>query len=340
MECRNFNIYLFLKIESTMQNRTYMKFISPLLLVLFFIVFTNLKVDGQIYKWKKLRYELLTGGGVTNFMADVGSAENSGLTKYFWTNPNTWRPVAVVGGRMAFSERHMAKVVLSTGYLYANDAYGAYLDRNHEVRTSITELSAQYEFYIIREQRKRNIYKILGSGQRFKNLVIPFYAFAGVAGVYYNPKSLFDGKWQALRPLNTEILPDGRDTYVPVALAVPFGLGVKFKIAKYISINIEAGWRVAFTDYLDDKGHGTYPDVNQMIEDGDYLRAALTYRDHGFSTTNETLKQWFDERQGNLPNGTSRGAGEWIDQYQFVTATLNFKLKTGRRGQPRLKLYR
>jgi hypothetical protein len=305
------------------------------------MIFTSIKVDGQIYKWKKLRYELITGGGITNFMADVGSAENAGFTKYFWTNPNTWRPLGVVGGRMAFSERHMAKVVLSTGYLYANDAYGAYLDRNYEVRTSITELSAQYEFYIIKEQRKRNIYRILGSGQRFKNLVIPFYAFVGVAGVYYNPKSLFDGKWESLRPLKTEVLPNGKDTYVPVALAVPLGLGIKFKIAKYISVNIEAGWRVAFTDYLDDKGHGTYPDVNQMIEDGDYLRAALTYRSHGFSTTNETLKQWFDERQGYLPNeDRPRGAGEWIDQYQFVTATLNFKLKTGRSGQPRLKLYR
>jgi hypothetical protein len=75
-------------------------------------------------------------------MADVGAAKNEGLTKYFWTNPNTWRPVAVIGGRMAFTERHMLKVTLSTGYLYANDAYGAYLDRNFEVRTAITELSA------------------------------------------------------------------------------------------------------------------------------------------------------------------------------------------------------
>jgi hypothetical protein len=171
--------------------------------------------------------------------------------------------------------------------------------------------------------------------------VIPFYAFAGVAGVYYNPKSLFDGKWQALRPLKTEILPNGNDTYTPVALAVPVGLGIKFKIAKYISLNIEAGWRVAFTDYLDDKGHGSYADVNQMVEEGDYLRAALTFRIMGILLPNEALKAWLDDRAGNLPSeNVKRGEGEWVDQYQFVTATLNFKLKTGRSGQPRLKLYR
>lgn len=324
-----------------MQNRKYMRFLSSIMLALFLMLFANINVDGQIYQWAKLRYELITGGGVTNFMADVGSAENTGLKKYFWTNPNTWRPVAVVGGRMAFSERHMAKVVLSTGYLYANDAYGFNLDRNFEVRTAITEISAQYEFYIIKEQRKRNIYRFLGSGQRFKNLVIPFYAFVGVAGVYYNPKSLFDGKWQALRPLKTEVLPNGKDTYSPIAFAVPFGLGIKFKIAKYISVNIEAGWRVAFTDYLDDKGHGKYPDVNAMVVDDEYLRAALTYRAHGLRTNNEVLRNWFDERVGSLPDENSaRGSGKWVDQYQFITATLNFKLQTGRKGQPRLKLYR
>ena len=323
-----------------MQKRRNMKFIPPVILAVILMMIASIEVEGQVYKWKKLRYEFITGGGVSNFMADVGSAENSGLTKYVWTNPNTWRPVAVVGGRMAFSERQMVKVLLTTGYLYANDAYGAYVDRNYEVRTSITELSAQYEFYIIKEKKKRNVYKFLGNKQHFKNLVIPFYAFAGLAGVYYNPKSLFDGKWEALRPLKTEILPNGKDTYVPFALAVPIGLGIKFKIAKYISVNIEAGWRVAFTDYLDDKGHGTYPDVNAMIEDKDWVRAALTFRDHGYSTDNEALRQWFEDRAGSLPDGGPRGFGEWIDQYQFVTATLNFKLKSGRKGQPLLKLYR
>lgn len=324
-----------------MQKQSNMKFITHFLLLVVIFVGLGSTANGQIYKWRKLRYELIAGGGVSNFMSDVGEAENSGLTKYFWTNVNTWRPVGVVGLRMAFSDRHKAKAVITSGYLYANDAYGAYSDNQYEVRTFITELSAQYEFYLVREQRKRNIYNFLGASQRFKNLIIPTYVFAGVSGVYFNPKTLFDDEWVALRQYNTEILPNGKETYVPFAFAVPIGMGVKFKIAKYISLNIEAGWRLAFTDYMDDLGHGDYPDLEQLVADGEYKRVALSWRAHGFDRISDRLIQDLEDelQAGRLPKG-SRSQGEWFDQYQFVTFTLNFKLKTGRRGQPRLRLYR
>ncbi|ALO16568.1 hypothetical protein L21SP5_02948 [Salinivirga cyanobacteriivorans] len=319
-----------------MQKQLHMKFIAHFLLfVVIFISLTN-SAEGQVYKWRKLRYELIAGGGVSNFMSDVGEAENSGLSKYFWTNVNTWRPVGVIGMRMAFSDRHKAKAVLSTGFLYANDAYGAWPENQYEVRTSITEISAQYEFYIIREQKKRNIYNFLGASQRFRNFVLPTYLFAGISGVYFNPKTLFDDEWVALRQYNTEVLPNGKETYFPVALAIPVGIGIQFKIAKYISVNIEAGWRLAFTDYMDDLGHGDYPDLEEAIANGDYTRAALSYRGHGFDRMSDQLRQSLEEY---VPSG-SRSVGEWYDQYQFVTATLNFKLKTGRKGQPRLRLYR
>ena len=241
-----------------MQKQSHMKFIAHFLLFVVLFISLAKSADGQVYKWRKLRYELIAGGGISNFMSDVGEAENSGLSKYFWTNVNTWRPVGVIGLRMAFSDRHKAKAVLTTGFLYANDAYGAWPENQYEVRTSITEVSAQYEFYLITEQKKRNIYNFLGASQRFKNFVLPTYLFAGISGVYFNPKTLFDDKWVALRQYNTEVLPNGKETYFPVAVAIPVGIGIQFKIAKYISVNIEAGWRLAFTDYMDDLGHGDY----------------------------------------------------------------------------------
>lgn len=320
-----------------MQNQYSMKFIPRIfILVSFFMTLTNI-VDAQVYKWRMLRYELIAGAGVTNFMGDVGAPLNEGVGKYFWTNVNTWRPVGVVGARMAFSDRHMVKTTLNIGYLYANDAYGEKRTNQFEVRTFFTELSAQYEFYFISEQQKRNIYRFVGASQRFKNLKLPTYVFAGVSGLYFNPKALFDDKWVALQPLQTEILENGKDNYSRIAFAIPVGLGIKFKIAKYVSLNIEAGWRLTFTDYLDDLGSGDYPDLQQAIADGDIERAALSWRSHGFNRISDDL---IDKLEESAPSGGARGAGSWFDQYQFVTATLNFKLKTGRKGEPRLRIYR
>ncbi len=320
-----------------MQKDYNMKFFTTIIIFLFFILSFVQKSDAQVYKWKKLRYEAIIGGGVSNFMGDVGAPKNEGLAKYFWTNVNAWRPLGVIGGRMAISERHKAKVALTLGYLYANDAYGSKVGNQFEVRTSIIELAAQYEFYIFREQQKRNIYDFLGASQRFKNFVLPTYVFVGVGGLYYNPKTLFDGEWVALQPYNTEIKPDGTEGYSRIAFTVPVGLGVKFKLTKYVSANIEAGWRLPFTDYIDDLGAGDYPDLETIVEDGDYTRAALSWRGHGYDRMSDEL---IEKLETQVPSGSRRGSGEWYDQYQFVTVTLNFKLKTGRRGQPRLRRYR
>lgn len=319
------------------QKQYSMRFIMRIFILGFIVVLQFNTVEAQIYKWKMLRYELIAGGGLTNFMGDVGSPLNEGFNAYFWTNPNTWRPVGMVGLRMAVNERHMVKTVINVGYFYANDAYGDKKINQFEVRTFFTELSAQYEFYIIPEQQKRNIYRFIGASQRFKNLKLPTYVFAGVSGLYYNPKALFDDKWVALQPLQTEILENGKDHYSRFALAVPVGVGVKFKIAKYMSINIEAGWRLAFTDYIDDLGAGDYPNLQEVVDAGDYERAALSWRQHGYSRISEDLKE---KLRNDAPAGGKRGYGEWFDQYQFVTATLNIKLQSGRKGQPRLRLYR
>src|SRR6056297_2731688 len=319
-----------------MQKQSHMKFIAHFLLFVVLFISLAKSADGQVYKWRKLRYELIAGGGISNFMSDVGEAENSGLSKYFWTNVNTWRPVGVIGLRMAFSDRHKAKAVLTTGFLYANDAYGAWPENQYEVRTSITEVSAQYEFYLITEQKKRNIYNFLGASQRFKNFVLPTYLFIGVGGLYYNPKTLFDGEWVALQPYQTEVRPDGEGTYSRYAFTVPVGLGIKFKLTKYVSANIEAGWRLPFTDYIDDLGAGDYPDLETIVDQGDYTRAALSWRGHGYDRMSDDL---IDKLETDVPSGSRRGSGEWYDQYQFVTVTLNFKLQTGRKGQPRLRRY-
>lgn len=108
------------------------------------------------------------------------------------------------------------------------------------------------------------------------------YAYAGLAGFHHNPQAigpetdLFGqplsdaGTWIDLRPLKTE----GK-SYSLFQIAIPFGLGARFKLNEIMDIAVEWGFRYTFTDYLDDVS-GYYVDLNSF---GTNERAkALSYR--------------------------------------------------------------
>ena len=86
----------------------------------------------------------------------------------------------------------------------------------------------------------------LGHTYRYRN-DFRMYAFAGIGGFYYNPKTYYDGSWVALRPLETE----GKH-YSAISASIPLGLGLYFTIDKKYRIGWEFSWRPTFTDYLDD----------------------------------------------------------------------------------------
>ncbi len=73
------------------------------------------------------------------------------------------------------------------------------------------------------------------------------YAHVAFGVTTNNPEAELDGKWEKLRPLATEGVP-----YNGTAIVVPFGLGVKARINEFINLVAEAGYRLTFTDRLDD----------------------------------------------------------------------------------------
>ncbi|MCR6639781.1 MAG: DUF6089 family protein [Sporocytophaga sp.] len=77
------------------------------------------------------------------------------------------------------------------------------------------------------------------------------YGFIGLAYFHHNPKAqspgAFGGKYVALNSLQTE----GK-SYSLNQIAIPFGLGVRYKLSKQLDLAFEIGWRYTFTDYLDD----------------------------------------------------------------------------------------
>ena len=99
------------------------------------------------------------------------------------------------------------------------------------------------------------------------------YAFIGLALVLHNPQAkipAFDlegnvlpnaGNWVSLRALGTEgqyATLDPTDAnygirpYSLLVVAVPFGIGTRFKLTELLDLWIELGIRYTFTDYLDD----------------------------------------------------------------------------------------
>ncbi|ELR70623.1 hypothetical protein C900_03604 [Fulvivirga imtechensis AK7] len=98
------------------------------------------------------------------------------------------------------------------------------------------------------------------------------YGFIGIGLLYFNPKGQVPqtdwnedplpdaGDYIALQPLRTE----GVD-YNRLAIVIPFGIGVKYKANPFINIGLEGGYRLTFTDYLDDVS--TVYQLHSSIED-------------------------------------------------------------------------
>lgn len=142
--------------------------------------------------------------------------------------------------------------------------------RNLSFRNRIQELSvvAQVDLF---ENQATYISRVRGTP----------YLFAGLALFHHNPQAQAPetdlqgnalpnaGEWVDLKDLKTE----GED-YKLIQVAIPFGVGVRFRINELMDIAGEFGFRYTFTDYLDDVSTD-YVDLNTL--DGELARA-MAYR--------------------------------------------------------------
>lgn len=73
------------------------------------------------------------------------------------------------------------------------------------------------------------------------------YLFTGLAFFYMTPKATYEGYGTKLIK---DVLPPGQ-SFSSSQLAIPVGVGVRFKIAKLLDLAVELGLRKTFTGYLD-----------------------------------------------------------------------------------------
>lgn len=274
--------------------------------------------------WKRLRAEMTFGGGVSNFLGDLGGADAIGTDYYKDTEFNMTRPTAFIGGRYKLHPRHAVMVGFAWGMLAGDDrttAWADRLDRQFQFRSNVFELGARYEFYFVKE-RSGHIYK-LKKIKGVKSLGLYPYVFIGVAGFYHNPQAKdASGKWWSIRPLDTEgqKLIATRKRFSPVGLAIPYGIGVRRSIDKRWMVGIEYGQRKTFTDYMD--GVSTTYFDNQAI--------FLTHGAAAQYIADPNLGQ-----DNHYVAGQQRGDPTDKDSYGFFTLTVSYKLKTGRDGRVR-----
>lgn len=134
--------------------------------------------------------------------------------------------------------------------------------------------------------------------QRFdRRSRINLHAFGGVALFTLKPRTTLDGINYTLRKYRTE----GQDRpYSWISAAIPVGMGLRIKTTMTTSLVIEAGYRLTFTDHIDDasgvvrdeSGKGKYPTKEELGNDP--IRIALSNRSkngsgivRGIPTTND-----------------------------------------------------
>jgi opacity protein-like surface antigen len=181
--------------------------------------------------------------------------------------------------------------------------------RNLDFHSPLFEFSGQVEWNLFG-------FDALGSrpGKRFTP-----YLFGGVGIFKFNPKSELEGTVYELQPLGTEgqgTTPlQGRKKYALTQVSLPFGAGIKLRIAPRFVLGLEYGPRFTFTDYLDDVSL-TY--VEEAIIEAQYGRNAML------------LSNRSGEEQGPYDiitrKGNQRGDNKERDWYNWFGVTLSYTI--------------
>jgi hypothetical protein len=197
--------------------------------------------------------------------------------------------------RYTTNYRYAFRFGFNYGNIAASDSKSSnpdQLQRNANFQSAIYEFNAISEFNFVE-------YRI-GHDKHYFTM----YIFAGIAGFHFDPKGNIGQGWQSLQPLRTE---GQAKPYLLEQISIPFGIGFKYNLGKFMGIGFEWGPRKTFTDYLDDVS-GLYPDPK--------------------TTSSSGLLYAYRNKAGLLNDqiATMRGNPRTKDWYFFYGLSINFKL--------------
>lgn len=181
----------------------------------------------RMYRHGEISYT--AGAGISTYFGDL-KEESTDL----WVKPTTQLGVQYrYNNHLQFRSEVMWYRISGADSL--NDIDSGIRTRNLSFRADNFELSAVA------------IWQFFNKYSRYNKPTLNPYVFAGLALTTNNPKARLEDEWHALRPLQTEGV-----SYSGVIFALPAGIGLTYHINRNWDVSFEYGYRITFSDYLDD----------------------------------------------------------------------------------------
>jgi hypothetical protein len=177
-------------------------------------------------------------------------------------------------------------------------------DRNLAFYSDVIEVSGMIEYNLIPD---------LNKGRKMYTRFVP-YVLGGIGLFYFDPKAIhpITGKPISLRPLRT----DGT-SYLPIAIALPIGVGVRYYLSKNWQIGFELGTRLTSTSRLDDVvGDAKYPNLESLPSDDARIMSIRNQNSVDKETQITTIME-----------GKPRGKIDYItDIYMIYGITVSYRI--------------
>jgi hypothetical protein len=249
------------------------------------------------------------GSGIAYYKGEMVNPGEVGLVK----------PNITVGAEYYFAPRISARAQLTWFQMKGDDAEAD--DDRWQRNLSFT--SSSYELSAI------GIVSLGPQGMRYyERPRLNLHAFGGIGLLYFNPKTEFNGEKHALQPLMTENVKYSR--FQPT---IPFGLGARIHVNPFFNILIEGGYRLTFTDYLDDVSKRRYVSLDELGGDPTSLRFQLSDRRAEVDMLPQPATEEVRTTRG------VRGNPEENDGYFILNVSLQYYLPTEIFGGSQRKLY-
>jgi hypothetical protein len=338
------------------------------------------------YSYRKKRHEITFGAGASSCLTDLGGRDAIGSGFLYDMEIAKTSYVA----QFSYIYNLASKITLRANFAYSNisgddELAGDFYRNNRRLNfnTTIIESALMCEI-ILKHVRVGNRYNLKSPAGKFigaKNpLGIGIYIFAGVGGVFFDPSG-FDrfldnngnvtgsGIKYKLRPLHTEGQgmeggPEGYapgETYLPIAVCIPMGFGLKKAFNGNAGIKLEAGFRFTNTDYLDDVSTNYY-DSDKLNEVYGQSAAIMSGTKTGFKYTYVGYAPNDDNGNPIYPDGATieptlggvnpysttykytepglqRGNPENNDGYMFVTLSAYKKLNNASKSYKTINMH-
>ncbi len=176
-------------------------------------------------------------------------------------------------GRYHINERWALRGGLTFGSLSGSDAnYSDRASRGFKTKSPITDLSGivEWDFW----GKKRFSYDTATYQVKFKK-TFSTYFFTGLGLGFTKPTPDFTGTPNTLPVYVQGAVQDKANNYSNTNFVIPFGFGLRYDLSENWVLGIEAGFRWAFSDYLDGISKGANPSRNDRYK---LSGLTITYR--------------------------------------------------------------